>query len=112
MVARSARELVDPDGTVSLERSELLEHAAVKSCANDRISQVRSVYRPALVQSAQRNNVDRSLLRQVSSLSPDIRNRKQVLPRQPLFNRQTHVGNSGKIVRALISRRDIDVCDR
>src|SRR5947207_2620155 len=111
MVAGGARELVDTDRVVSLERPELLEHAAVKSGANDRISQVRAVYRPAAVESAQRNNVYRPLLRQVSSLRSDIRNGKQVLPGQPLFNRQTHVCDSGEVVRVDISRRDVDVCD-
>src|SRR5438034_1051108 len=109
MVARGARELVDADRVVSLERSELLEHAAVKSGANDRVSQVRPVYRAAFVQSAQWNDVYRPLLREVSSLRPDVRHRKQVVPGQPLLNRQTHVCDSGEVVRVDIARTDVDV---
>src|SRR6185295_3759727 len=102
-------ELVDPHRIVGLERSELLEHAPVKGGAMDRIGQVGPVYDPAVVQSAQRNYVYRPLLRQVASRRPDISNREQVLPGQPLLNRQTHVCNSREVIRVDISRADVDV---
>src|SRR6266498_6157196 len=108
MVAGGAGELVDAHRIVSLEGSELFEHAAVKSGANDWISQIRSVYGPAVVQSSERDNVYRPLLWQVSSLGPDIRNRKQILPRQPLLYRQTHVCDSREVVRTDVPRRDVD----
>src|SRR2546425_997915 len=107
MVAGGARELVDAHSIVSLERPELLKDAAVKCGAMDRISQVRAVYYPAVVQSAQWDNVYRPLLRQVAPLRPDIGNRKQVLPREPLLNRQTHVCDSWEVIRADVSRGNV-----
>src|SRR5262245_27259691 len=111
MVAGRAGELEEPDGVESRERPELFEDAAIKSCPVNRISQVRSVDNSATVQSSQRNNVDRPLLRQVSTLRPDISNRKQVFSWQSFFNRQAHVCGSWEIVRGNVSRADVDVCD-
>src|SRR6185503_1394620 len=111
MVGRRAGELEDADGVKCRERPELFEHATIKSSAMYGISQVRSVNNPAAVQSAQWDNVYRSLLWQVSPLRPDISDRKQVLSWQSLLNRQAHVCNSREIVRVNIPRTDVDVGD-
>src|SRR5215813_9556560 len=106
MISRSAGELINTDRVIGVERSEASQHRTIETGTIYRHGQIDRInsqdslaqWNRSRRETAQRDDVEIALLREVTTLRSDIRNGQNVVHRQPLLNRETYVCNSGDLI--------------